>query len=50
MLETNASIFLMKRPEKRAAWNRVTQIREKFLNLPSSDRGGRKWFIIFFDS
>jgi hypothetical protein len=42
MLETNASIFLTKRPEKRAAWNRVTQIRGQVLNLPSRNRGGRE--------
>jgi hypothetical protein len=40
----------MKRPEKRFAWNRVTQIGGKFLNLPSRNKGRRKWFRIFLDS
>jgi len=50
MLEKNASIFLKKRTEKRAAWDTVTQIKGQFLNLPSRSRGGRKWFRIFLDS
>lgn len=38
-LETNASIFLMKRPDKRTAWNTVTQIRGKIFKFCLQKQG-----------